>query len=667
VPELSGLLRLTDANGHPLNGMLSRAYLIQALKWFGSESGRAKLLKAFGESPGSEDIHSKLLRLAGTYLTKEQVDAINDEHLHFDTVLFPHMDAYHQTKYGLPLERVKAMGYEITFADGTTVKYAGGYYPMHWDRRPGVEVTARQVQMEGGGSMYPTVGEGSFEDRTKYVGVPDLNWNNVPGHLLTNVHAIAYGQFVQQANRVLLNPRMTAMLARHHGEEFAKWPRAWLETVATGSAGRLSSHLSDVSNGMRVMRSNTISALIGYNIPTLLAHMPHGVAALSMKYGPIMGLRYGIPAMKDVLNSTASAMQTGEHPLWDIHSTESMVLKLRHDSLREDMERFYNGMILDGTASEGGQWSAAGTAEKFGRWYRGGGFWHLREADRIMSMTIYEASKRKEMEDGKTPEEAQKIAEDLVMASMPTYNPMELPSILRDKHGSIASMMLVFHTFWSKYREMYDEGKLDQVTNPALVAKFKGEPSNMLGPQNAVNVAQFAGRTLAMLTMGVVLGELMKGQGKTASEDWSHWLLKAEIEAPLKMIPYAYQVVGPLIDHNLGNTKKMKRPEITNVFFAPIFRAVKMIDDLGDPSAQPLDKVLNTTDGLLLMGGYPSIAPVRAAKAGIDMLTGEDPASGLIDAAGRMIYGKKKGRGTRYETENPATVMQSWVDAVSNR
>jgi hypothetical protein len=671
IPGLENELRLTDANGIPLNGGLSKKYLVQAMKWMGSESGRKKLVAAFNVPV------DKVLKLAAEHLTPKELEAIQAEHDFFDEHLLPLKQEAWERRTGLPLAEVKSMPYEVTWKETDPVtgeekvtfkmKMKGGYYPIHWDGRAGVEKTAHEVEMDPSRQGNPKVGDGSFRERTDYVGVPDLDWNNVPHHLMRDIHNIAFGDFVQEANRVLLDPRMLANIRRYMGADYASWPRHWLERVASETGGSVSGHLAEISDAARLSRSNFVTGILGMSLPTLMAHMTHPLAVAVMRDGVSMSVTHAAPSMMKVMESAANALATGVDPIHDMVMAKSKYVPLYLDELPSQMGRWFKGTF--GTnVGEGLQLSDPKTLLNSGKWLNSldrfqdkaqmVGFWHLREMSKLASDMIWHAKYTYEM--GKHGVEADAIdaADEQVRASMPNFNVMEAPSILAEKKGAIVSSLLIFHTFFAKYREMFNEGKHEMVGMPFKLM-MEGEVSK---PEFMWSAARFAGRAAAMLTVGIVGGEFLKGSGKREDEDWTTWAIRRELAAPFKLFPYASDLVEHGLDTSVRGYGKASEVTINNPYFGPIVRSANAIQGLLDHRKPDEEKVFDMITAALMLTGAPAVAPTRAGRYLYRWAAGEESPRGPLDVAAHLTYPKRYDRSARYSETDPLTLIQDMGD-----
>lgn len=635
---------------HGLDGPVTKKYLIQMVKWLGSESGREKLLKGMGID------YVAVLEAAGRYLHPYEVEAIQAEHKFLDEKLAPLKAAAHERRTGLPWEQVKSMEYTITFGDGTTRTFSGGYYPVHWDKREGVNRQFVRAGEPREGVFNPKVPDGSFKERTGFVGVPDLNWANMPAHLLADVHNLAFGDFVQDANRVLLNPTMLNVIRRHLGDEYAEWPRAWLDRVAQESSGHVPGHLAGVNEAVRYSRSALTVGALGLNLPLMAGDLAHPIATALMRDGVAMSVTYAAPAMSKVLENYANMAITGVNPLRDEIHSKSKVVPLRANELPSLMSRWYHGSY-ERSAEPGFLESASRVRDAVSNT----AFWHLRLSDAMVSEMIWEAKYRKTLDETGDEAVAIRAGDDQVLAAMPDYSVMATPSILADS-GSFRAVGLIFHSYWSKLLEMSDEQRHKMVIQPSRV-----DLNNPSGPSKvtkSMHAAQWAGRTLAMLTAGAVAGDFLQGQGKQEDEDWLTWFKRKQAAAPLKLFPYASTLFGPTIDATFARgASKAQKVQIAIPFYQPVERSINAINAaLFDHRKMDEDKVFDLVGSALMMSGLPSNAPVRAARYGYAVASGKERPRGGFDYASGLGYGERYGKSRRYRKSTPLKLIQTIFD-----
>jgi GGDEF domain-containing protein len=624
-----------------MKGMITKGYLTQLMKWMGSESGREKALKGTGL------VADKVFEAAAKYLKPADLEAIQAEHKFFAEKLWPLKAAAHEARTGLPLEEVAPMSYTVPFADGP-VEYDGGYYPVHWDQRPGVAKQVPHISVDAVGTAQagrPSVPDGSFQARTGYTGIPDFNWNNYPQHLLADIHNLAFGDFVQDASKLLMDPSMQGVMAQGVGEDYAKQTQGWLWRVATESAGSVPGYLRDVSNSFRQARSSLVTGALGFSLPVLAAHLGHPLATAAMRDGAWFTITYAAPSMGRVLESAASELTTGSNPVREFALANSQELAQRADTLREQMTSWFRGTYI----GEPGYWE--GPKAKI----HNAAFWHLHEMDKLMSTMIWDAKYRHTLDTTQDHAKAVSAADEQVRAAMPNFSTMEMPAIMAEKHNLIAASMLTFHSYYAKLYEMAAEGK--------QAAEFPFREAQGVGGKasKAVSYSMWAGRAVGMLTFGTVMGSFLKGKGKEPDEDWQTWLLRKELSAPTEMFPYAAALSEPIIDAAVKGTKPRDIMN-ENPYFGPTVGLLRAVEGLLNARKPDEDKVVDMVKASLMVGGAPAVGPVRAAKYGYDWATGEAQPRGAWDAVSGFMYGKKTGWGLRHEAETPLTLVQKAIE-----
>jgi hypothetical protein len=378
--------------------------------------------------------------------------------------------------------------------------------------------------------------------------------------------------------------------------------------------------------------------------------MAHPLATAVMRDGMSMSVTYAAPSMTRILESAANGLMTGADQLRDEIISKSAVVKLREDELPSIMSRWFHGTYEK--AGEPGFWE---TADRVRDAVHNTAFWHLRVSDGLVTRMIWDAKYRYTLD--KTGDEmlARKEADDQVLAAMPDYSVMAVPSILAES-GSIPAMGLVFHSYWSKLLEMSDEQRHAMVINPS-----RSDPGKVA---KSIHAAQWAGRTMAMLTFGVVMADFLQGRGKQEDEDWHTWFIRRELAGPFKLFPYAGSLVEPTIDAALRDSqKKAQDVKISMPFFAPVERALNMINVAAfDHKRTDADKVFGLATSALMLGGLPATAPMRAARYGYELSIGNERPHGPFDAASGFVYGKRYGRAERYNTKTPLTAIQDIFD-----
>jgi GGDEF domain-containing protein len=636
LPGLAEDLGLATKDNLGVNGRystpLTKNYLLTMLKWMGTETGRKKLLTSMHLT------EHDVLKAAGKYLTRADLEHIQKEHEISEKKLLPLEQEVHMKRYGLELEPAKLMGYAIKFADGTETSYRGGYWPVKWDLSNDQSANQRMAARLGTDAAgRPQTPRGFLESRTNYVGrAPDLNWANYPQHIREVLHDYAFGDFVQEAGRVLLNGTFKQAVADYLSPEKAKQPYAWLQRVALDAADSIPSHLQEQSKWARWARSGIAYSAIGYNGAVAMAHLWHPLAVGAMRDG--WGAVHALPAMQEVLAGAFDRMLSGlpNEAVLRAHSNSPVELEHRRSTVESDMRRWYDDLMQ----------KHPGAVGKTADFFRSHAFDHIRIMDEMMSATIFNMTYDRAILH-MPKEAAQKKADEAVRSSMPTHDPKEMAALLADKGW--LGMNIMFHGYYSKLFQMAREEGAERVLNAREQSAF----------QKGVSGIEYGARMLAMQTFGVVMGKLMLGHGKEHDEDWSTWLLRNEMAAPFAMLPGWGS--GGAAAADLAVTGKMKSSSLLQspsyALAEAGYRAVRTAMSNRKTGDEKLKYLLNT---LLMAGSLPANSPLRAIKYETDLFNNPDSVHnrGIFDNASGWLYGD---RGAK----QPATPLTMAQDAVS--
>jgi hypothetical protein len=635
IPGLAEALPMEYASGPA-----SKAWLMTALKWFGSESGRKKLLEGTGWTS------DQFLEAVGKFLSPADVEHVQREHKISDEKLWPLEAEVYEKRTGLPLEKTKAMSYEIKFSDGTVKTYEGGYWPVKYDKRLShLRTKQAQDRIESAGSswIYPSTPHSSLYERTSYVDVPDLNWSDYPSHIAAVIHDYAFGDFVKDAGRVLLDRKMNIAMQRYLGEEYAKQPLAWLERVALESSGSVPQHLREITKAQQWGRSALLYAGLGWNAATITADVLHPIAAGLMREGVGFSVTKVVPSMSRVIGASVGGLISGKNGLYEEALAKSKSLQHRRDMVISEMRRWYGDI----------EKPRKGKVARIEQALRDTAFWHIEQMDKLVSHMIWDAKYRDVL--GKTGDEMQAVkeADEAVEGSMPTHSIMEMSSLMSDKRG--AGAMIVFFSYWDKLYQMAHETGHAEVYLPFKAAEHG---SATLG-QAGASAAMWAGRVMAMLTFGAVFGDLLMGHGKQPDEDWGEWYLRKTIAAPFNLVPYASNLAQPIADKLVtGKTRPV------NFLRAPAFAVYyQMMDTFGKMSSRTAsddEKIAKAIELALMMRRLPSRAPVRAGKYLVDVAQGDQKPRGPFDFTSGVMFGQRK----KGQEATPFTLTQ---DAISGK
>jgi hypothetical protein len=573
---------------------------------------------------------------------------------------------------GSPLAQVEPAPFKITERKVDPVsglqteiehEFKGGYYPIHWDSRPG-RSSGRVGDYAVAGKMPRVPSEFLIEREDNARIQPDLNWTGMPTHLLRVAHNLAFGEFVQDTARVLLDRDVQKEIAAYRGDDFAKGLGRWLERVALDVSGGPDStyNAADKNAGLRILRRTLVRSTVAFNYPILFAHATHPIATGEARYGSQYALDYSAPAMADVLKGYTDRLVTGQNQVRDDALSMFTELQHRSDTLREEMGRWLLDREFKQLPTNAVQKAVYAIDEHV---FEGAGMAHFRFMDEAFSTITALAKYRESIDKGLGQEEAARLANKEVAETMPTYSQMEQPEIMADKH-SLRAAGVMWHTYYGTWRGIWRDARYEGARRPG--EEYEAETGRpMPYARRAMNEAEVFGHMIAGLGLAFVLGAYFKGQGPEKHEKTGQWMLKRSLLAPTEVLPYAASItergleVAPQVFHQLrpylGYGRRPQPFTFENTYLSPIAHGIEAASSWGDQRKSPEDRALKLARATSELTGFPK--PVLSL--GQFGLHGADwydhsprgAAATATDFAAHVFYPYHWGRTAQFQPHNP--------------
>lgn len=311
-----------------IKNSLSRAgRLAVALNW-GNPQNRQRVMDGDG---WTEAQVNAILRT----LSPVELKFVNDVWAHIDSY-WPEIKAKQERVTGVVEEKVDAVPFEITLADGTTVQMRGGYYPIKYDADRSIKAekqealeTAKEIMR--GAVARPTTRRGHTKARVDEVkGRPvrkDLSV--ITQHVNQVVHDLAWHEWFIDANRLLNDKRIAGAIRQYHGNDAARVLKEAADAIAVGDAV----HQGQIDRLLLAMRSNVSRSVMGASLTTAIMQ-PFGLTQSMARVGVV-------PVLKGAARWAGDAARMESTVGWINEKSEFMRLrgKTFNRELREISQR----------------------------------------------------------------------------------------------------------------------------------------------------------------------------------------------------------------------------------------------------------------------------------------------------------------------------------------
>lgn len=568
----------------------------------GNESNLSRLLEG-------RNITMQQLQAAIGLLTKEELDWVQSI---WDASegLWPLASALEERDSGLAPEKLELRA--LVTNHGT---YNGGYFPAAYDRRveaAGEKAASREInQLLDTNYTRPGTSHGHLKSRVEgFTGVISLEPGTISRTLAQAVHDIAFREAVKSVGGLVLRPAIQAELKRRLGQDRTEQFLQWVKDVGQmrGIDGAVKT--KRLLNLVRMLKGNTVVAVLGYSVPTAAGDMANLLAAV-----PRSGLKLS--------HWAAGLLQFYTSPFDSKAEAEgkSGELRFRRDQLTRELQKQVKSLTATGPFARGPV-----------RWLKDHAFAFMEFTDLVTSTPIWMGAYRQGLAEQKTEAEAIRFADGVIREVFPSHSPVDLPGVLRDK-GYIGTALMFYGYFNVVYNSLRD------ITHPLHTAE-----DWVAGAKRAPVVGA---RALAFMATAVVLSELLSGRGPEGDdEEWHEWFLRKLLVggfASLPIVGDAATAIESKLMHKMSNPRAAP---IVSIMTQIGDGAMKLTED--DTDAQKALKVLMQTLAPPL--GLPMSQPLRTAT-GVSALNEETPRN-PFEAGSDMTYGRREG-----QPKNPLSIL----------
>lgn len=267
-----------------INASLTRGGRIAvALNW-GNEANRQRIMD--GDSWSQAQAEAVIATL-----TPVELDFVNKTWEYLDSY-WPEVSAKEKRLTGLEPEKVQAIPFIATAADGTQVQMRGGYYPLKYDANRSdrtAQQDAAQVakEMMQGAFTRATTRRGHTKARVETVNrAVRKDLNVITQHVSQVVHDLAWHEWLIDTNKLLGDKRVAGAIRDYYGPQALKTMRDAVMGIATADVVPQ----TKIDDALLMLRSNVTRATMGASLTTAFLQ-PFGLTQSMVRIGPQHVLR----------------------------------------------------------------------------------------------------------------------------------------------------------------------------------------------------------------------------------------------------------------------------------------------------------------------------------------------------------------------------------------
>lgn len=502
----------------------------------------------------------------------------------------------------------------------------GGYFPAVYDRRGSMAGERQQEQQVASllqpGYVRPGTSHGYVKRRAERVtdSAISLDLRNIQRHLAQVAHDVAFREPIQSVGRLILRPAVQQALRERLGDAKARSFRRWLQDVG----GNTGTEVTEGDSLVSWARGAGAHVLLGWSTSTALGDFANLATALT---GTPLKTKHLAAGLADFARAPVAARKAAlEASPW---------LRTMVDNTRREFDRQLKTM-LDRQLPKPLQW------------YKDNAFFFMEQVAVATTTPVWLGAHRQALQEGRTPEEAARFADDVLSQVFPSHHPVDQAAILRDR--TFWGRATIFYGYLSTaYRQQH------RIIAPLLEQEFLEAGAG----GKALTAAKVAGGLLGFWTAFSVLGELLMGRGPEAGDDdeddpspltrWRNWYLRKLVAGPLSTQPFlplstAWEAMqtGKIAPSPRSGPLASIVTMIGKDFFAAL-----------DGEKAPLERVTSAAKVAVQALGLPLKPFTAQGSFLLDVATGGE-VGGPGGASSGLIYGRRPNQ--------PANVFQPGLE-----
>lgn len=566
----------TDVRLPGIGRVLTRYDLLSIAMNTGNQSNYDKLLKGRGWTDAQ--VQGALSRLSDADMTYVQGvwDALES--------LWPEIAALQKRVSGVEPEKIPPRA--IITAGGA--EFAGGYFPMSYDpllsaageKQADAAESVQDFMARGYGLANTDRGhtKGRLED---FAAPVRLDYEQVlTSHLSKVIKDISHREAILSLNKILKNPQIKAAIIDKLGNDKYMLLTTWEQSLVSDRADTLHQPLQWYNAIFRGLRTNTAIVTMGWKISTAMSQ----VAGFGPSLDTVKG-KYLTSALRDY----------GRHPVETAARVAEKSGEMRHRM--QTIERDAKEALLKTRGESGMLVSVQRSA-----------FYLTAMMDRAVSVPTWMGGYRQALAEGHTEEDAIRAGDRAVRLSQGAGGAKDLAAVQRN--SELMKLLTMYYTPFS-----------------VLYARLRDMGHSYHGPKD---LPMLAARSIALVILPAVLGELLAGRGPDDDEDKTMWAMRKALLYPFASMPVIRDIASWKLEPALAGLSGGDLHFQPGYKFTPIVSAAEKLGNLpgrvldGMTGERPWDDVAwdaLETSGYLF--GLPTAQPRITGEYLWDLFNGD--------------------------------------------
>lgn len=478
--------------------------LALALNW-GNKQNRERILMS---NWGAGTLTEQQVMAVISSLSREELEFVNGVHEFIDS-FWPEIVAKERRIFGKVPEKVEALPYRVTLANGETVEMRGGYYPIKYDTTKDDKAAAYDIaeaakDVMRGAFTASSTRRGHLKARVEKVKRPvRLSLDVITEHISQVIHDLAWHEWLLDANRLLSSKTISGAIRDYYGDAVLKTMR----NALFGIAGTELAAQDATDHVLRHLRANVSAATMGWSVATAMLQ-PFGILQSVHR----IGAKYVLRGMARWVGDAARFENT---VAWIAEKSDFM--RLRNKTFNREL------FEIQGRVSHG-----KGKARQV---YEASLFMLAQKMQMIADVPTWVGAYEKALEQGLAESDAIALADRAVLEAQGGGQTKDLTEFQR-RHP----MLAVFYSYFSTtYNLVVESTARTDWRKPLSVGAWMGDMVLLV-------VIPALGPALVM--------SLLRGDGEDDPEKWIKRLAKWQAAYLFGLLPGLRELSGVVEGYN---------------------------------------------------------------------------------------------------------------------
>lgn len=520
-------------------------------------------------------------------------------------LLWPDMAALEKRVSGIVPEKVEPAQFSIRGKD-----YRGGYFPLVYDSRVSA-IGEKQVEGDksiesflSSGFGRPSTNKGATKKRMETISQPVLlDMNDVlGGHIAKVVKDISHREAVMGLHRILTDEQIKAALIDRLGEAYYREMRDWTKVLVNDRTDSMNA-AKGMSKVAMQARTNLAIVTMGWKISTMLSQFAGFGSSADLVKPSYLG--------RALIQAANSPNET-----WAMIAEKSGEMRNRVQTIDRD--------VRDSMRRIADKKSIVADIQRTA-------FVLTSYADRMVSVPTWLGGYNQAIAEGLGEEAAVRNGDRAVRLSQGAGGAKDLAAVQRN--NELMKLMTMYYTPFS-----------------ALYARLRD-----IGHQQAVQGIGYlptaVARSIALVALPAVLGNMLAGRGPDDDEDEVWWSIRQMLMYPIAALPGVRDFSGLMEQKFIALSGEGKMNFSPSYSLSPIVSAIgkayanlvsKPIDVLAGTREMDAELAWGAFESAGLVAGLPTAQVKITGSYLTDLISGEAQPENAGEVLRDLLFRRKK-------------------------